>query len=237
MENVRKRVKFDMVNTPKKDKLVNKPEFKQAIEINDNLFGISRAQTKILLDKPIIVGFAILDLSKLLMLDFTDTDSLLYEIETDDVYKDMEEYKDFYDFSEYPEDHPLYSPKNHKKEGKFKDEAKGYIIIEFVGLRAKMYSIIIQEQVKVKVIKKAKGVKKSTVKTDFHFDDYTTALTSEKGTNTATFNTIRSFNHQLMSIEQEKVGLNKFDDKRYLEDHINTLAHGHYKIQEYNESI
>ena len=71
---------------------------------------------------------------------FTDTDSLAYEIETEDIYKDMESFHDVFDFSEYPTDHPLYSLKNKKLSGKFKDELKGQSISKFVGLRPKMYS-------------------------------------------------------------------------------------------------
>ena len=75
---------------------------------------------------------------------FTDTDSLCVEIETDDVYKDVEEQKQYYDFSEYPEDHVLHSTENQSVVGKFKDEMEGKIITEFVGLRSKLYSLTIQ---------------------------------------------------------------------------------------------
>ena len=88
------------------------------ININDNLCGVTRREASVFLDKPITVGFCILDISKLLMYDFhyntikkqyknkasllfTDTDSLTYEIETDDIYKDMEKDKQLYDFSDY----------------------------------------------------------------------------------------------------------------------------------------
>ncbi len=52
----------------------------------------------------------------------TDTDSLVYQIFTDDLYKDMESMKDKLDTSNYPEDHPLFSNVNKKVVGKFKDE-------------------------------------------------------------------------------------------------------------------
>ena len=71
---------------------------------------------------------------------FTDTDSLAYEICTDDIYKDMATFADVFDFSEYPQSHPLYSVTNKKLSGKFKDELSSQPIAEFVGLRPKMYS-------------------------------------------------------------------------------------------------
>ena len=70
------------------------------------------------------------------------------EIETDDVYKDMETQKEYYDFSEYPKDHFLYSTDNQAVVGKFKDELEGKIITEFVGLRSKLYSLTIPNEVK-----------------------------------------------------------------------------------------
>ncbi|CAB4033828.1 Hypothetical predicted protein, partial [Paramuricea clavata] len=100
---------------------------------------------------------SILDLSKTLMYDFhynaikkeygdgakllfTDTDSLMYEIKSNDVYEDFRrigEEQDCWDNSDYPKDSPYYSAHNKKVIGKFKDEAEGVPVIEFVGLRSK----------------------------------------------------------------------------------------------------
>ena len=89
---------------------------------------------------------------------FTDTDSLCVEIVTDDVYKDMEEQKEYYDLSEYPKDHFLYSTENQAVVGKFKDEMEGNIITRFVGLRSKLYSLTIQTKVEQENV--VNGVKK-----------------------------------------------------------------------------
>ena len=95
---------------------------------------------------------SILDLSKSLMYDFyynrmkaqhgdrcqliyTDTDSLLLEIQTEDVYRDIAEHAHLYDTSDYPKGHPLYSTVNKKVLGKMKDECAGRPIAEYVGLR------------------------------------------------------------------------------------------------------
>ena len=194
-------------------------------------------------------GFCILDLSKLLMYDFhyntikrqygnratllfTDTDSLCYEIKTDDVYEDMKKDKQHYDFSEYPEEHPLYDVSNKKRAGKFKDEMSSKVIKEFVGLRAKVYSFKTDDE---HVNKKANGIKKSVVEREIKFNDYRKSLfgtTKEKIQQTTSFNTIRSYKHELYSITQIKIGFCSFDDKRYiLDDNFSTYAYGHYKIK------
>ena len=71
---------------------------------------------------------------------FTDTDSLCYEVQTDDVYEDMKQSKTLYDFSEYPEEHPLYDVSNKKRAGKFKDEMSGTSLIECLVQSQKVYS-------------------------------------------------------------------------------------------------
>ena len=95
------------------------------------------------LNKPIYVGFSILELSKLLLhefhynyiknkfdakLLFTDTSSLVYEIKTEDAYEDFYLDKDLFDFSDYPLNSKLFDPKNKIVIGKVKDEFKGKII-------------------------------------------------------------------------------------------------------------
>jgi hypothetical protein len=191
---------------------------------------------------------AITDMSKLLMYEFhygimkkkygdkckllmTDTDSLMYEIKTDDVYADMQKDKQLYDFSDYAEDHVLHSNENKKVCGKFKDEANGKIITEFVGLRSKMYSFITDD----KETKKANGIKKATVKNELKFSDYKRSLFSDVKTDIQqkiSFNTIRSYKHDVYSISQNKIGLCSFDDKRHIcDDNVSTLSYGHYKIK------
>ena len=65
----------------------------------------------------------------------SDTDSLLFHVETEDLYEDFKDMSEHLDMSEYPEDHPLFSLDNKAVPGKMKDEAKGMLIEEFVGLR------------------------------------------------------------------------------------------------------
>ena len=100
------------------------------------------------------------DKAKLL---FTDTDSLMYEIQTDDVYKDLFVDKEKFDNSDYSKDSPFYFGENKKVIGKFKDEAAGIPITEFVGLKSKMYSYI---KGNGEGNKTAKGVKKNVIRND-----------------------------------------------------------------------
>ena len=92
---------------------------------------------------------------------FNDADSLVYEIKTEDVYEDFYQDKNLFDFSDYPLDSKFFDPVNKNVIGKMKDEFKGKIISEFVGLKSKMYSLI---NVDDEEVKKAKGVNKNVVK-------------------------------------------------------------------------
>jgi hypothetical protein len=164
------------------------------------------------------------DRAKLL---FTDTDSLAYEIKTENFYKDISpDIKSKFDTSDYPDDH-LLEKVNKKVPGMFKDEACGKQIVKFVGLRAKLYSYIMLEGDEHK---KCKGIKKKTVEKTLTFDDYETCLFS--GTQQLRkMNVIRSHGHEIYSEELNKVALSADDDKRIImEDGIHTLAHGHYKL-------
>ena len=76
---------------------------------------------------------------------FTDTDSLYYYVLKHDLEKELFENKDLFDYIDYPKDSPYFDPTNKKVVGKFKCETKGAPIIEFVGLRPKMYSVQYKE--------------------------------------------------------------------------------------------
>ena len=72
IENKRKHINYELVNKEERfQKLVNDPTFiGNTVMINDNLCGVMRNDKTVILDKPISVGFCILDMSKLLMYDF-----------------------------------------------------------------------------------------------------------------------------------------------------------------------
>ncbi|XP_068716850.1 uncharacterized protein [Montipora capricornis] len=158
---------------------------------------------------------------------FKDTDSLTYEIETSDVYQDFWNDKDKFDNSDYPENSPFYSNTNKKVIGKFKDEAAGISITEFVGLRSKMYSYMKDND---KGGKTAKGIKKNIIKNNITHKNYKEVLFNNKQMH-HTMKTIRSNLHQVGSYELNKVSLSCFDDKRYIHNNgIKSYAYGHYKI-------
>ena len=250
MENIRNRVNVKLVNTKEQlRKLVSKPNFKSRNIFNENLVSVHMKKTSLTMNKPVYLGMCILDLSKTLMFDFhynyikpkygdkakllfTDTDSLLYEIITEDFYKDISgDVWDRFDTSDYPENHPSGIPTgiNKKVLGMMKDEVAGKNNKEFVGLRSKSYSLKMEEG---KEIKKCKGVKRQVVKNYITHEDYKTCLITGKE-KLARQNIIRSYDHEVYTEEVNKIALSAEDDKRYLlKDSFDTLAWGHYKIKD-----
>ena len=85
---------------------------------------------------------------------YTDKDSLLVDINTEDVYKDMSETKDVYDLSYYPKYHPLCGETKKKAIGKMTDECAGTRIAEYIGLRPKLYSVLLADE---QIIKEQNG--------------------------------------------------------------------------------
>ena len=251
MENIRNRVDVKLVNTKEKlKKLVAKPNFRSQKIFSENHVSVHMKKTSLTMNKPVYLGMCILDLSKIIMYDFhynyikpkygdkakllfTDTDSLMYEIETEDFYKDIsEDVKDRFDTSDYPENHPSGIPTgiNKKVLGMFKDEAAGKIIKEFVGLRAKLYSFKMDEGGESK---KCKGVKKQVVESSISHEDYKTCLITGKE-QLRKQNILRSYDHEVYTEEVNKIALSALDDKRYiLSDGVHTLAWGHHKIKDH----
>ena len=248
MENLRKRVDVKLVSS-KDDlvKLVASPCFQSHRIMNENLIVVKRIKEVLTLNKPCYVGMSILDLSKTLMYDFhyntikkeygdrakllfTDTDSLMYELKTIDVYEDFKRIgdgKNCWDNSDYPEDSPYHSSHNKKVIGKFKDEASGVPITKFVGLRSKMYSYVKENG---KGWMTAKGVKTYVIRNKLTHENFKNVISS-KGRMRHNMNTIRSIKHSIGTYELRKVTLSCFDDKRYLlEDGVTSYAYGNKNI-------
>jgi hypothetical protein len=161
LEDVRGRRNFELVRSDKKlMKRVAKPQMEAFMIINENIVLIERLKRVVVLDKLMYAGFCILDLSKVLMYDyhynvivkrygktarllFTYTDSLTYHVRCDDFCTDMLIDKHLYNTSNYDPSHCLFSKVNAETLGKFKDECGGQSPLEFVGLRSKMYSLLV----------------------------------------------------------------------------------------------
>ena len=174
MENLRKRISVKLINNAKDYvRCISKPRFVSQKRFSKNFVAIHQIKPVLTLNKPIYVRFYILDLSKLLMYEFhykhikskfdakllfADTDSLAYEINTEDTYEDFYEDKNLFDFSDYPLNSKFFNPFNKKVISKIKYEFKGKMISEFVGLKSKMYSLI---SIDDEEVTKAKGLKKN----------------------------------------------------------------------------
>ena len=248
MENIRNRVDIKSVNNKKRaEKLSAKPNFNHCNIFSEDLVAIHMKKTKLVFNKPVYLGMCILDSSKTLMYDFhynyikrkyedkamllfTDTDSFMYEIETEDFYKDISaDVKRRFDTSDYPPNHSSGIPFGLNKSviGMFKDEVGGDIIDEFVGLRAKLY---LYKMFEGEESKKCKGVKKSVVEKGIVYEDYKKCLFTGKE-QLRKMNVIRSHMHEVHTEEVNKVALCPDDDKRHiLENGVHTLALGHYRI-------
>ena len=155
MENLRKKASVKLVNNSKDYvRCITKPIFVSQNICSKNFVAIHEIKTGLTLNKPVYIGFSILDLIRLLMYEFhckyiksksdvkllfTDARSLVYEIKTEAVYEDLHGNKNLCDFSDYPLNSKFFHPVNKKVIGKMKDEFKGKIISEYVELKSKMY--------------------------------------------------------------------------------------------------
>jgi len=252
-ENLTKRSDIKLVNSRERcQKLMNKPHCRRFKIFAPNLAAVELQKLKCMINKPTYVGFAVLELSKLLMykfhyshlrtwypsadLLFTDTDSLVYQIYTDDLYADLAAHREHFDFSGYSNTHPLFNEDNKMVMGKMKDESGGEIITEFVGLRPKMYSYTVRQttadgDVINKEAKRAKGIQRAALTTLVH-SDYLKQL-KQPAENYVNIVRIGQKQHRVYTLSSLKRGLCAFDDKRYLlPDGVHTLAHGHYRARE-----
>ena len=130
---------------------------------------------------------------------YKDTDSLLYRIQTDDLYSDMESFKNLLDLSDYPKTHKLYDPTNKKVPLTMKDELNGRVMLECTCLRSKLYSIKFETGLK----QSAKGIQKVVKKTLYH--DLFTEILAEKNNIERFMAQIQSQQHQIMVTRIKKL--------------------------------
>ena len=251
MENVRNRVTIELVKDAERAaKLVNKPDFEELKIFDEFLIAVKRRTTKVWMNKPVYVGMSILDLSKTLMFSFqyefvkkkwekvevlyTDTDSLVLFVETDDFFADISgDVAEWFDTNEFPKDHPAVLeglpivPRNKKKIGMMKDECGGKILTEWVGLRPKLYSFLTEEGEK----QKAKGLTKSMKNKSLRHENFLKCLrTGESQSRKQCL--FRSRDHHIFTENMVKVALSCDDDKRIiLGNGIDTLSLGHVLLK------
>ena len=254
IENIRKRQNIKLMDNRKKAlKLSSKPNFDRATIFDEHLVALHMKKTEVYFNKPIYVGQAILDISKTLMFDFhynyikkkygnkaellmTDTVSLMYLIQTDDVYYDIKkDVKKKFDTSNFPDVHPsgIKTGVNEKVVGVFKNEAAANTITHFVGLSSKLYAYLIEmlygkygklKEPEEEEMRKAKGVKKNVIKKSLTFEDCKNCLFSEEKV-MREMSMLKTQNHDIYSMTVNKVALSANDDKRIIcPNKINTLA-------------
>ena len=192
MENIRKHRNIRLAMTEEKYlHMVMCLNFKSGVLFGENLMGCEMGKTKVVMNKPVYLGQAILDLSKIVMYEFhydymvpkygdrlklcyIDTDSLVYHIKAEDFYADIaDNVPARFDTSGYIPDRPLPVGLNKKVIGLMKDKLGGKIMTDFVALRPKLYSY---EKLDGLEDKKCKGIKKCVVKKTLTFEDYKNCL-------------------------------------------------------------
>jgi len=252
-ENQRKRTNIQLVtDVVKTQKLLSLPQTLSFRVFTPDIAAIELMKPRCLINRPFYVGFTVLEFAKLHMyrfhydfvkplwpgtksqLLFTDTDSLMYEIEDANMYNKIWQHRDEFDLSDYPKDF-FHDATNKAIIGKFKDEAKGKTAEAFVGLRAKMYCWKLSKQLSDNTYAseekaRAKGIQRAAMR-DVRFEDYERQLRTPQE-HKVTNRRIGSHLHRIYTYEFDKKGLCSFDDKRYiLEDGISTLAYGHYRVK------
>jgi len=238
LENQRGRINGKVVASSEKiRKLINKHDFMNLKTFGEGLAFVERKKKKDVMDKPIHIGFFVLEHSKLLMMKFfydvlqpyfgvenvhllmTDTDSMILQIFSKDIPAQIKNDK--------CKLHELVKKwidlNDSKTPGLMKDELGNAMMTEFIGLRSKMYSY---KTNKDKTKNTAKGITKK-VKDGLSFDDYKKIL-FEQTKMTNKMHGLRSFGHEINLVEMEKISLSAYDDKRvFIPNSFETLPIGY----------
>ena len=244
MESVRNHRDIKLVTTnDRKRKLVSGPNHHTSKHFSVNLMAIEMRKTKVIMNKPVYLGQAILDISKTLMYElwydylkakyedkiklcYMDTDSFIIHIDTEDFYTDIAHDVDkWFDTSTYDKDdnRPLPIGKSKKVTGKFKDELNGKLMTENYNARAKTYAFKLDDDTEKK---KVKGTKRCVIKHMIKFDDYKESVLKNK---TILQSQLRFKNdHHIVYTEKvNKIAISSNDDKRLQTfDGITTYPYG-----------
>jgi len=251
IENVTKRTNVRLITNDEQYYRLSRQNNFGDIHIYDrNFAGVVMQPRVVLLNKPIIVGFSVLELAKEhlfrfyhvllrprfgdnIKLAYSDTDSLIFSIEDS---RDFDEFildhRKHFDTSNYPINHPCRSLKNEAVPGKWKNECPNRRIASFVGLKSKVYCIRFVDD-EHESEKRMKGIPRTVVKKTVS-DQFLVALTrpNEIFQPLCQYDCIRTRKHEIYTIcEKKKLPLSAFDDKRYIcEDGVHTLPYFHKDI-------
>ena len=231
MENLRNRLKIKFI---KKDdyreiiKQQSRLSFNGIHKSYENCDSYTFKKNEVLMDKPIYLGFSLLELSKLLMyetyysklqpyfgqeniqLHYMDCDSFVLSIETQNIINDLKNLEELFDFSNLDKNQEFFSNQNKKVVGKFKIETPENIWIdEFVALRSKCYAFKCGDNSKNKL----KGISKSYSR-NIKFDEYKKCSDGKNFQEECDNYIIRSINHEMVLQKVKKSTLFIFDDKR-----------------------
>ena len=157
MKNLRNRINVKLVKSEKDYlKCTSKQGYMLHKIFDNNLVAIRKSRLASKLYKHAYTGMCILELNKVWMykfhydyiknkygnnwrLLFTDTDILMYESKTDNVYEDLSSNKEMFDFRNYSTKSKDYNNSNNLMIEKMKGETAGVAIKEFVGLKPKLH--------------------------------------------------------------------------------------------------
>ena len=243
------------------NKVLRNPGFNGYAFVSDNLMLAKIKHTSIVFNKPIYLGAVITELAKLHMFEFyydvlmdhfgeenmklcmTDTDSLLVEIQCDDIYREIAWIQVHYDcpidtttLSKSVIEQYSICGEHNKEVGYFKLEADPLTIQEFVGLRPKVYSM--REMDNPEPHMRSKGTPRESMELYMRHENYLRCLfhnnLPENVRQYVDVNKIQSKDHHLYSIKTSKVSISCNDSKRFImQDNVHTLAYGHYAIPQY----
>ena len=227
--------------------LVSQPNFYDFSVFSTNLVAVEMKRTKIVLDRPLVQGFTVLDLSKEYMvrkyydvikpmfndkvrLAYTDTDAFMLLVSVPDLNAALAPHvKTQFDFSSLPPDHPLYYKGNEMKLGFLKDETNGRRIMEMFCLRSKMYYLSMEDHADKMA---AKGCHRSTFFTQATLEHYRHGIFGCGGGEPETahrvaFHRFLNDKQNISTVRQVKLGISAYDDKRWIcKDNIHTFPYG-----------
>ena len=248
IQDVRKYTQVKFAKTPNQlSKYVNNPHFISATNISKNMTMVFLRSQNVVMDRLYGIGFTILEASKLFMyafwydvlykqfgsdlqLSLTDTDSFIFQVKNKTKLDVLSKIGSVMDFSNFPNDHPLYSSNNKKKPGYFKDEYPVLKIDECVAVKSKCYSLKFENTVKTQNV--CKGTS-SAVSKHFTLKQYKDCIYKSNAKIKSTATMIRAKKNVIRTITLTKLSMSSGDDKRFLLCNIHSVPYGSYHIKMY----